>query len=43
MDAIMQSFGKSPFRCRRCERRFYCPSAAKRAAGAQTPPADREA
>jgi hypothetical protein len=25
LDSVMMAFGKKPYRCRRCERRFYAP------------------
>ena len=30
LDALLTAFGKKPYRCRRCERRFYVPIASAR-------------
>jgi uncharacterized C2H2 Zn-finger protein len=42
LDSIMLSFGRSPFRCRRCERRFYQNTAIDRHQPSGETPADSE-
>ncbi|MGD0778629.1 MAG: hypothetical protein ABSC05_38100 [Candidatus Solibacter sp.] len=46
LDSLMMAFGKAPFRCRGCERRFYrhpaSPAQAEPEAGTKTAHADSE-
>jgi hypothetical protein len=43
LDAVMSAFGKSPRRCRFCERRFYVPHDRTRAAAVEAQEPDSEA
>jgi hypothetical protein len=43
LDALMSAFGKSPRRCRFCERRFYVPEDRTRQAAVEVEGPDSEA